>query len=146
MTTSHDPREAARFLRTLRVAAQTALALEDMRSGRQSARPAATFLALAAKGVDDWRFPAEGVLSADGLMRASVTREGAAASTLVMQALGASGLATFAGRGARVRLGSSTILEGAFDRNGLMSLALGRQSVDETDLSRLEVDVVETPE
>ena len=53
MTNQFDKREAARFLRTLRVTTQTALAQEDLRRGRALGRPTTAFQALAAKGPGD---------------------------------------------------------------------------------------------
>ena len=56
METPFEYRQAARFLRTLRVATGAATSLEDIRRGRSRSAPAATFLALAAKTAGAWRF------------------------------------------------------------------------------------------
>ena len=57
MNSTFDSREAARFLRTLRVTTQTAIALSDLDRAGERARPVSTFAALAAKGAEEWRFP-----------------------------------------------------------------------------------------
>ncbi len=108
MDRTFDPREAARFLQTLRVATQTALALDDLQRARGRARPLSTFTALAAKGAGEWRFPAAGMLSADGLVVAHLLHEGEEAKVLALQAQGVAGLTTYALRGARVRLGDAS--------------------------------------
>ena len=69
MATQFTQAEAARFLRTLRVTTQTALAQYDLQKGRAAGRPVVTFQALAAKGAGEWRFPGAGLMSADGLRR-----------------------------------------------------------------------------
>ncbi len=141
METRFDPREAARFLRTLQVATGVAVALEDVRRGSGRA-PAATFRALAAKtGV--WRFPEEGVLSGDGLLLAKRHREPNGVAALILQAQGAAGVSTYAGRPARARIGEAWAAEGAFDRFGALRLALDADEVDDSDLSRIEVEFLD---
>ena len=93
MNPTFDPREAARFLRTLRVTTQTALALDDVERARGRARPVSSFAALAAKGTGEWRFPAAGLLSADGLVLAHLSHEGDETKVLALQAQGVAGLA-----------------------------------------------------
>lgn len=88
--------QTARLLRTLRVATQTALA-EYALGGRAAARSRVTFMALAAKGPGDWRFPAAGLLSADGLVLAKLVSE-ADGAILELQAQGVVGLSLYANR------------------------------------------------
>ena len=141
MTDIDDPRAAARFLRTLRVVAQTAIAVEDMRRGR--AAPARVpFLALAAKGTEGWRFPAAGLTSADGLVIARLLHEAEDAKVLALQAQGAAGLAAYAGRAARVWLGEASALEGVFDRDGRLHVVLDAKVLAVSDLSRLTVELM----
>ena len=75
MTTQFNERDAARFLRTLRVATYTALAQDDLQRGRGLGRPGAAFQALAAKGPGEWRFPDAGLMSSDGLVLAKLSRQ-----------------------------------------------------------------------
>jgi hypothetical protein len=140
--TKFDPQEAARFLRTLRVAAGVAVAQEEMRRAGARSAPAATFLALAAKtGV--WRFPEEGVLSSDGLLLAKRVREADGSGALVLQAQGAAAVSTYAGRRARARIGAAWEADGAFDRFGALRLGLDADEVDDSDLARIEVEFVD---
>ncbi len=142
MATQFDPREAAKFLRTLQIATGVAVSLEDIRRGRGAARPAATFLALAAKtGV--WRFPEEGVLSGDGLLLAKRHRESDGSASLVLQAQGAVGVSAYAGRAARARIGEAWAAEATFDRFGALHLPLDADEVDDSDLSRIEVEFLD---
>ena len=76
MNSTFDSRDAARFLRTLRVTTQTAIALSDLDRAGERMRPVSIFTALAAKGIDEWRFPAAGILSGDGLVLARLEHEG----------------------------------------------------------------------
>jgi hypothetical protein len=136
-----EPREAARFLRTLQVATGVATSLEDIRRNRGRAGSGTTFLALAAKtGV--WRFPEEGVLSGDGLLIAKRVRE-ADGVALVLQAQGAVGVSTYAGRPARARIGEAWSGEGTFDRVGALRLALDADEVDDSDLARIEIELTD---
>ncbi len=143
MDRTFGPKETRRFLQTLRVTTQTALALEDLRRGRVCARPLSSFTALAAKGTGAWRFPAAGVLSSDGLVVAHLLHEGEEAKVLALQALGAAGLATFALRGARVRMGDHLQVEGVFDRDGALHIVLDDEALREADLSRLEIELLD---
>ncbi len=137
MTLTLNP-DASRFLRTLRVATATALAGANL-AGDARARAATTFLALAAKGREDWRFPAEGLTSADGLVRASLdfTARGHA---LVLQALGAAGLTRYAEARVRVKLGDGRSLEGTFDHDGRLNLPLDVARASESDLAGFDIE------
>jgi hypothetical protein len=130
--------EAARFLRTLRVATATTLAAADL-AGALRSRSTTSFLALAAKGVEDWRFPVDGLFSADGLVRATLVKE-TNAQTLVLQALGAAGLTRYAGVSAQVTLSSGVELAGAFDRDGALRLPL-QAEIAEADLAGFEIEL-----
>lgn len=137
-----EPRQAARFLRTLRVATGVAVSREDLRRGRTAAAPASSFLALAAK-TGEWRFPEEGLLSGDGLLLARRVREADGSGALVLQAQGAAGVVTYAGRRARVRAGESLVAEGAFDRVGALRLSLAADEIEDAELAGLEVELIE---
>ena len=126
--------ETLRFLRMLRIATQSALARYELVSDGRERRSAATFLALAAKGADAWRFPVEGLLSADGLVLATVIRDGATASALVFQAQGAVGLSSYMELEVRLRLNSGREVAGAFDRDGRLFVPLDSSEIDESDL------------
>jgi hypothetical protein len=140
MTHAKDPIEAARFLRTLRVATQTALAHDQLTRGRGDWRPVATFSALAAKGVGEWRFPASGVASADGLVLAELRRESDGATALTLQAQGAAGLSVYADRAVRLRFAGDRTLQGAFDRDGGLTLPLDGSDLAEADLAAFEIE------
>jgi hypothetical protein len=143
MTGEFTGAQTARFLRTLRVATQTALA-EYALGGRAVSRPRLTFMALAAKGPGDWRFPASGLLSADGLVLATLTSEGSAASVLELQAQGVVGLSLYANRSARVTFASGgEAAEGVFDRDGRMRLSLAAGSIRESDLSAFDLELLD---
>ncbi|MGD0561466.1 MAG: hypothetical protein ABSA66_00120 [Roseiarcus sp.] len=143
MDRTFDPGEAARFLQTLRVATQTALALDDLRRGRGRERSLSSFTALAAKGAGEWRFPAAGLLSADGLVLAHLLHEGEETKVLALQAQGVAGLTTYALRGARLRLGEALQVEGVFDRDGALHIVLDDAALSEADLSRLEIELLD---
>ncbi len=143
MNRMFDPRDAARFLQTLRVATQTALALDDLQRGRGGARPISSFTALAAKGAGEWRFPAAGLLSADGLVLAHLLHQGEETKVLALQAQGVAGLTTYALRGVRLRLGDALHVEGVFDRDGRLHLVLDDEALSEADLSRLEIELLD---
>ena len=138
-------RETARFLRTLRVTTQTALALDDLRHGRLNERPTAGFMALAAKGPQDWRFPAAGLLSSDGLVLASLLHENEGARVVQLQAQGLAGLATYADRAARVHFGDNLTLEGMFDRDGRLHLVVDEAALSEADLSAFDLELLDAP-
>ena len=143
MTEAFDPRDARRFARTLRVAVQTTLAGADLARARGVARPGASFLALAAKGVDEWRFPADGLLSADGLVLARLIGADSAAPTLELQAQGAAGLATYGGRSVRLHLGKGEALEAGFDRDGRLRYALDPAEATPADLAAFQIEILD---
>ena len=143
MNASFDRRDAARFLRTLRVATQTAIAGDDLGRPAERARFASTFAALAAKGAEDWRFPAAGLLSGDGLVLAHLLREGDDAKVLALQAQGAAGLAAYAERAVTVRLGQGLAIDGVFDRDGRLHVVLDAEALARADLSRLEIELLD---
>jgi hypothetical protein len=144
LTPKFEPLEAARFLRTLRVATGVATSLEDIRRNRGRAGSGTSFLALAAK-TGQWRFPEEGVLSGDGLLIAKRVRDSDGVA-LVLQAQGAAGMSTYAGRPAIARIGLAWSGEGVFDRFGALRLALDADEVDDSDLARIEIELTdETP-
>lgn len=135
--------EKTRFLRTLRVATQTALAQYDLHRERAAGRPTLTFRALAAKGAGDWRFPASGLMSADGLVLAKLMREGSGAPMLELQAQGLVGLSLYANRSARVTFAVGLAAQGAFDRDGRMRLSLEETTIKEADLAAFELQLVD---
>lgn len=143
MTETFDPRDARRFARTLRVAVQTTLAGADLARARGMARPGASFLALAAKGVDAWRFPADGLLSADGLVLARLIASDGPAPILELQAQGAAGLATYGGRQVRLLLGAGMALEAGFDRDGRLRYALDPAEATPADLAAFQIEIVD---
>jgi hypothetical protein len=126
----------------LRVATQTALAQDDLIRGRGLVRPATRFAALAAKGPGEWRLPAAGLVSADGLVIAHLLHEGADTKVLALQAQGSAGLLLYALRSARVRLGESLEIEGAFDRDGSLHVMLDEAALRAADLSAIEIDLM----
>ena len=131
MHSANISNEQRRFLRTLRVATQTSLAFHDLTQGR--VRSATSFFALAAKSVDDWRFPDAGLMSADGLVLARLTVEPQGTRALALQAQGAAGLATYAGRAVRLQLSAGETFEGVFDRDGRLSVAIPSAEIVEAD-------------
>jgi len=137
---SHSPTapEAARFLRTLRVATATALASYDA-AHAAAPRRATQFLALAAKGRGAWSFPSEGLLSADGLLRAQLRADG----TLVLQALGAAGLTRYAARALVLKLASGRRVAVAFDADGALRLPLAANELDESDLAGFDIEAAD---
>jgi hypothetical protein len=140
MAENRNAPETARFLRTLRVATATAIARHDLLQGVRD-RPAATkFLALAARGRDDWRFPAEGLLSGDGLVLASLVDDPAGSRALVLQALGATGLMRYADLAIVLTLRSGQKFAGAFNRDGAFRLALSDEALGEADLAGFEIE------
>jgi len=143
MNEKFEARQAARFLRSLRVATQTTLAHDDLQRAHGRAGPFTSFTALAARGAGEWRFPADGLLSGDGLVLAQLLREGEAGKALALQAQGAAGLATYATRGVRVNLGDVVSVEGSFDRDGQMRIDLEGHELEESELSRLEIEFLD---
>ncbi|HLW90752.1 MAG TPA: hypothetical protein VKS78_05560 [Roseiarcus sp.] len=122
---------------------QTALAQYALQRGRQAARPTATFMALAAKGTGDWRFPASGLMSADGLVLAKLTREATGAPILELQAQGLVGLSLYASRTARIVFASGLKAQGAFDRDGRLRLVLEETTIKEADLAAFELELLD---
>jgi hypothetical protein len=135
--------QTARFLRTLRVTTQTALAQYALSGGRTVSRPALTFMALAAKGPGEWRFPAAGLISGDGLVLAKLSGEVATAPALELQAQGVVGLSLYANRSARVSFASGHSAEGAFDRDGRMVLAFDGAAIKEADFATFELELLD---
>ncbi len=140
METKFELKEAARFLRTLRVATGVAVSREEMR--RVRATPATSFLALAAK-TGEWRFPPEGLLSGDGLLLARRVREADGSGALVLQAQGAVGVNAYADREARVVAGEAWSGQGAFNRFGALWLPLATQELDDAALARFHVELLD---
>lgn len=140
MTPTKLTPDTVRFLRTLQIATASTLAAADL-AGATRARAATTFLALAAKGRDDWRFPASGLTSADSLVRATLVDEGNG-KTLILQALGAAGLVRYAGANVALTLASGIELAGRFNRDGALALPLGDAGVAEIDLAGFDIDFV----
>jgi hypothetical protein len=143
MNSTFDPREAARFLRTLRIATQTTIALNDLGRAGERGRPVSTFAALAAKGAEEWRFPAAGIMSGDGLVLARLLHEGDGAKVLALQAQGAVGLDAYAQRAVKVRLGEALELDGMFDRDGRLHVVLDADALERADFSRLEIELLD---
>jgi hypothetical protein len=144
MSSTFDPRDAARFLRTLRVTTQTTIALADLDRAGERMRPVSTFTALAAKGTEEWRFPAAGILSGDGLVLARLEHEDDEAKVLTLQAQGVVGLSAYAERGVKVRLGDALQIEGVFDRDGRLHVVLDADALGRADFSRLEIELLDT--
>lgn len=143
MATQFDKREAARFLRTLRIATHTALAQDDLQRGRSLVRPAAAFQALAAKGTGEWRFPGSGLMSSDGLVLAKLSRQAEGAHVMELQAQGLLGLSVYANRAARVRFGAHLAADGVFDRDGRLHLVFEEAAISEADLSAFELQLLD---
>jgi hypothetical protein len=139
LTSTTNPKDIGRFLRTLRVATQTALALDYLTQGHGQSRSTTTFSALAAESAEGWRFPNEGLMSADGLLLARV-----GADALNLQAQGAAGLSTYAGRRVRVRHASGRQAEGVFDHDGRLEIIPESAAVSEADLAEFEVEILDT--
>ena len=135
--------QMARFLRTLRVTTQTALAQYALSGGRTISRPAVTFMALAAKGPGEWRFPAAGLTSADGLVLAKLTSSAPDALIMELQAQGVVGLSLYAHRSARVRFATGHSVESAFDRDGCLRLSFEGVAIAEADLATFELELTD---
>lgn len=131
--------DALRFLRTLRVATSTALAAY-VAAHMAPTRPGTSFLALAAKGRDDWRFPTDGLVAADGLLRATLAGEGPEGRSLALQAFGAAGLTRYAGRSILVKTASGRRIAAAFDADGAMRLPLAAHDLDEAELAGFDIE------
>jgi len=143
MTTLFGGHDAARFLRTLRVATQTALAQDDLRRGRGLGRPAVAFQALAAKGAGPWLFPDAGVMSSDGLVLAHLARDAGGSWVLDLQAQGLAGMSAYALRAARVVLGSGVVADGEFDRDGRLRLTFAEAAIGAADASAFELQLLD---
>jgi hypothetical protein len=143
MTIQFDKREAARFLRTLRVTTQTALAQDDLVRGRNLGRQTTAFMALAAKGPGEWRFPDAGLMSSDGLVLAKLSREAGGAHVMELQAQGLVGLSAYANRAARVRFGAHLTADGMFDRDGRLHLVFEEAALGDADLSVFELQLLD---
>ena len=143
MNSTFEPHEAARFLRTLRVTTQTAIAMNDIGRAGERARPVSTFAALAAKGPEEWRFPAAGILSSDGLVLARLLHESDDAKVLTLQAQGVVGLSAYALRTVKVRLGDALQIEGMFDRDGRLHVVLDADALTRADFSRFEIELLD---
>ena len=141
MTPTFDPRDAARFIHSLRVATGTALAGYDLARG-QAVSGGAQFLALAARGVGAYQFPEAGLVSGDGLLRAKLARQPDGGAVLTLQAQGAVGLQSYAQQRARLGMGDGLTLESQFDRNGTLAIGLAPEEVEEADLSRFTVSPI----
>jgi hypothetical protein len=133
-----------RFARTVRVALHTALAEYELSRDGRADRHQATFLALAARGTGDWRFPEGGIAAADGLLTARLERDGAGRpARLTFQADGAAGLDAWAGRPTLVVIAGGEGLVVVFDRAGRAVLDLTPLAVAETDLSDFALRVID---
>ena len=142
METKFEPKEAARFLRTLRVTTGVAVALEDIRRNPARGRPGRE---LPGAGRENRRLalPRGGRALSDGLLIAKRQRTPDGAGALVLQAQGAAGVSTYAGRRARARIGEAWAAEATFDRFGALHLALDADEVDDSDLARIEVEFLD---
>ena len=134
--------DAQRFLRTLRIAAASAVAGHDF-SHAAPKRTATSFIALAAKGRDDWRFPTDGLLSADGLLRATLVDDAAGARALTLQALGAVGLTRYAGLSIMLKLATGRRVAVKLDADGGLRLALAASELSETDLAGFDIETTD---
>lgn len=134
--------EAARFLRTLRVATQTAAA-DPRVDAAASAPQSGAFFALAAKGVGDWSFPSAGLTSGDGLLRAMLDRSDPLNWSLTLEAQGAVGLSSYAGREARLRLSHGRTLQGRFGPDGCLRLALAPEETSPLDFAAMEIELMD---
>jgi len=141
MSASFERKDTLRYLHSLRVATGTALARHDL-SQNASVSGQTHFLALAAKGLQDFQFPEAGLVSFDGLLRANLSVEADGGATLTLQALGAAGLRAHAQRRTRLSIGAGLELESAFDRNGTLMIGLTPEEVAEADLSRFSVATI----
>ena len=84
------------------------------------------------------------MLSGDGLLLAKRQRDADGAGALVLQAQGAAGVSTYAGRRARAahRRGAGPG-KATFDRFGALHLSLDADEVDDSDLARIEVEFLD---
>jgi hypothetical protein len=145
MANLFDDSNVTRFLRTLRVSTQTALAQYEMARERADRRPSQTFLALAAKGPGEWRFPSVGLMSADGLILATLDRQTPGAVTLTLQAQGIVGLSLYAGHAARVSFAAGQSAAGVFDRDGRFVAKFEEATIKEVDFATFELMLDDAP-
>ncbi len=141
MPASFDRKDTLRYLHSLRVATGTALARHDL-SRDASVSGQTHFLALAAKGLQDFQFPEGGLVSFDGLLRAKLSVEADGGATLTIQALGGAGLRAHAQRRTCLSIGDGLTLESTFDQNGTLTIGLTPEEVGEADLSRFSVATI----
>jgi hypothetical protein len=133
-----------RFLRTVRVATHTALAEYELTDLNRSARSPVQFRALAAKGLDGWRFPEDGLAAADGLIVATVERDrDGTLVALILQVQGAAGLDAWAGRSVRVDFGALAEAVTRFDTDGRARVALAALALAEDDLATFAIEPVD---
>ena len=140
MPENHNASETARFLRTLRVATATSIARHALLEGVRD-RPAGTkFLALAAKGRDDWRFPAEGLLSDDGLVLASLVDDAAGYTRACAAGARRSRPDALRRFSDRTDVALWAKIPGVFNRDGAFRLALSDKAINEVDLAGFEIE------
>ena len=138
-----SPERWRKLARTVRVSAHTALAEYEIMQARQvTATPVAEFFALAASGVDDWRFPDDGLRDAEGTLKITGQRndEGRLIG-LAVQAIGGVALERYAGQQAQIVADKTTILPIAFDANGTALLSLIGSELAEAAFSRFTVQL-----
>jgi hypothetical protein len=143
MANLFDDSEVLRFIRTLRVTTKTALAQYEAERGRASGRASQTFLALAAKGPGEWRFPSAGLMSADGLILATLSGPNAGAVTLTLQAQGVVGLSLYAGEAARIAFASGQTVAAVFDRDGRLTASFAEATMKEADFAAFELQLAD---
>jgi hypothetical protein len=143
MANLFDDSNVLRFIRTLRVTTQTALAQYDVERGRAPGKPSQSFLALAAKGPGEWRFPSTGLMSADGLILATLSRPTAGAVTLTLQAQGVVGLSLYAGEAARIAFAAGRTVAGVFDRDGRLTASFAEETMKEVDFAAFELQLAD---
>jgi hypothetical protein len=143
MANLFDDSDALRFIRTLRVTTQTALARYDVERGRAPGRPSQSFLALAAKGPGEWRFPSTGLMSADGLILATLSRPSDDVVTLTLQAQGVVGLSLYAGEAARIAFATGQTVAGVFDRDGRLTATFAQSAIKEADFAAFELQLAD---
>lgn len=133
-----------RFLRTVRVATHTALAEYEIEQARRQIGAPVQFQALAAKGLDRWRFPEAGIAGTDGLLTATLERDSVGApGALILQAEGAAGLEAWAGRKVRVTFGPLAFAEARFDADGRAVAALAGLGLAEDELATFAIEPVD---
>jgi|tagenome__1003787_1003787.scaffolds.fasta_scaffold19754649_1 hypothetical protein len=142
----NDPQTIKRFLHTLRIATTAAVAEYDLNAGDAVPSSGTRFLALAAKTELSWQFPAAGLVSSDGLLVATLRKlVGGKAIGMDLQAVGAIGLETFAGRSVTLRIGGTRLWPAVFDRDGRAAIVFGEPDVAEEDCAAFEVELQDAP-